>query len=153
MKFGVKIKILIFTIMGDFIQVPRFGGGFGRGRGGRGRGRGGRGRGRGRGGRWGRGHGGRNFSDSGNLSNDLIDEIGEPSTNSVTIAVEGCCHGELDRIYGRLVEHEKNTGQKIDLLLCCGDFQSHRNAADFHSSSIPPKYQVLGTFPKYYSGE
>jgi lariat debranching enzyme len=41
----------------------------------------------------------------------------------------------------------------VDLLICCGDFQSHRNPADFHSSSIPPKYRRLGTFPKYYSGE
>lgn len=77
----------------------------------------------------------------------------DTTKRTVRIAVEGCCHGELDLIYRRLQDHEANTGRKIDLLLCCGDFQSHRNAADFHSSSIPPKYRTLGTFPKYYAGE
>jgi lariat debranching enzyme len=79
--------------------------------------------------------------------------MGKPSSNSVSIAIEGCCHGELDMVYERIQQHEKKTGQKIDLLLCCGDFQSHRNAGDFHSSSIPPKYRSLGTFPSYYAGE
>jgi lariat debranching enzyme len=79
--------------------------------------------------------------------------MGQPDSNAISIAVEGCCHGELDRIYDRIAEHEKKSGQKIDLLICCGDFQSHRNAGDFHSSSIPKKYQNLGTFPRYYAGE
>ena len=84
---------------------------------------------------------------------DPIEEIGEANESTVSIAIEGCCHGELDLIYQRLQDHESKTGRKIDLLLCCGDFQSHRNAADFHSSSIPPKYRNLGTFPQYYAGE
>jgi hypothetical protein len=39
------------------------------------------------------------------------------------IAVEGCCHGELDAIYASLqrIQHEK--GIKVDLLLIGGDFQ------------------------------
>ena len=149
----------------------------GGGRGGRfhhgGRGRGGRfhhGRGRGRGNR-GRGGRGRH-NHRGNRGNnnrgpmhynpsafDPIEEIDDVSVSSsashppVRIAVEGCCHGELDVIYQRLQDHETATGKRIDLLLCCGDFQSHRNAADFHSSSIPPKYRNLGTFPSYYKGE
>jgi hypothetical protein len=163
--------------MADFIQVPPSqggrdggrGGGRGRGRGrgggrgeyaggrwnhsGRGRGLGGRGQGRGGRGRGGRGRSGGRGGNNPNLSNDLIEEIGDPSANSVSIAVEGCCHGELDRIYERLADHEKNSGRKIDLLICCGDFQSIRNAGDFLSSSIPPKYRQLGTFPKYYAGE
>jgi lariat debranching enzyme len=78
----------------------------------------------------------------------------EHSTSSIVrIAVEGCCHGELDLIYERLLDHEKTSGKKTDLLICCGDFQSLRNPADFYSSSIPPKFQRLGSFPKYYSGE
>ena len=56
-------------------------------------------------------------------------------------------------IYERLEEHERKTGRKVDLLLCCGDFQAHRNPADFHSSSIPATFRSLGTFPKYYAGE
>ena len=131
----------------------RYGGG-GRqyyGRGGRNnnwRGRGGGGgRGRGRGPGRGQGRGPHD------VSRDEVEVIGEPSSTSVTIAVEGCCHGELDPIYERLKLHETNTGQKIDLLLCCGDFESLRNPSDFHSCSVPPKYRHLGSFPKYYAGE
>jgi lariat debranching enzyme len=39
------------------------------------------------------------------------------------IAVEGCCHGELDTIYSTLQHLEQKEGKKIDLLICCGDFQ------------------------------
>jgi lariat debranching enzyme len=58
-------------------------------------------------------------------------------------------------IYRRLQDHHQTQRETtpVDLLLCCGDFQSHRNPADFHSSSIPPKYRTLGTFASYYSGE
>lgn len=144
------------------------GGRWGRGRG-RGRGRGWNG---GRGGRGGGGGGGWGWGGRGNpqgrgrqqgrggrtprphdVTFDPIVELGEASPESISIAIEGCCHGELDTIYKRLEEHEKKTGQKVDLLLCCGDFQSFRNPADFHSAAIPPKYRALGTFPKYYAEE
>lgn len=39
------------------------------------------------------------------------------------IAVEGCGHGELDRIYETMQALERREGKKIDLLICCGDFQ------------------------------
>jgi predicted phosphodiesterase len=39
------------------------------------------------------------------------------------IAIEGCCHGELDNIYGTLQHLEQREGKKIDLLISCGDFQ------------------------------
>jgi hypothetical protein len=39
------------------------------------------------------------------------------------IAVEGCMHGELDKVYDTLRRLEEAEGIKIDLLLCCGDFQ------------------------------
>ena len=162
--------------MSDFIHVPRGdhggsghrgggrrwihsrgGGGEGsRGRGQEGRGRGGSGRGRGRGGRFQRGRGGgsgggmpRDYD----ITNDPIEILGRYSATTLNIAVEGCCHGELDPIYDRLIAHEKQTGQKVDLLICCGDFQSFRNPNDFHSCSMPPKYRRLGSFPRYYSGE
>jgi predicted phosphodiesterase len=123
---------------------------FARGGGGRGPRGGGGGGGRGRFGRGGRMPPPQNRHHD--ISKDFIEVIGERSDNSLCIAVEGCCHGELDNIYRRLEAHEQMTGQKVDLLLCCGDFQSLRNAADFHSTSIPPKYRSLGTFPDYYSG-
>lgn len=39
------------------------------------------------------------------------------------IAVEGCCHGELDNIYATIAAAEQQHGFKVDVLLCCGDFQ------------------------------
>lgn len=39
------------------------------------------------------------------------------------IAIEGCCHGELDNIYATLAHLERVEGRKVDLLICCGDFQ------------------------------
>jgi hypothetical protein len=38
--------------------------------------------------------------------------------------VEGCCHGELDTIYAAMQRLEAKEGVKIDLLICCGDFQA-----------------------------
>ena len=69
------------------------------------------------------------------------------------IAVEGCCHGELDAIYAAIAHLEKVEGVKIDLLICCGDFQAVRNLDDLECMSVPDKYKELGTFYKYYSGE
>ena len=42
---------------------------------------------------------------------------------ALQIAVEGCCHGELDAIYSTLQRLEAQEQRKIDLLICCGDFQ------------------------------
>lgn len=44
-----------------------------------------------------------------------------PST--MKIAVEGCCHGELDAIYASLQRLERDKSIKVDLLLIGGDFQ------------------------------
>ncbi|KAJ3045687.1 lariat debranching enzyme [Rhizophlyctis rosea] len=69
------------------------------------------------------------------------------------IAVEGCCHGELDRIYAALKRIERDQQITVDLLLVCGDFQSMRNVGDLQSLAAPDKYREMGTFHKYYSGE
>ena len=37
---------------------------------------------------------------------------------------------------------------KVDLLLCCGDFQALRNTDDYRAFACPRKYQELGTFYK-----
>jgi lariat debranching enzyme len=42
---------------------------------------------------------------------------------------------------------------KIDLVICCGDFQSLRDKADMHTMACPPKYRSMGDFYKYYTGE
>lgn len=67
------------------------------------------------------------------------------------IAVQGCCHGELGRVYEACAYHEQQTGKKIDLLICCGDFQATRNYADLASMAVPDKYKAVGSFPNYYS--
>ncbi|KAG0233771.1 lariat debranching enzyme [Actinomortierella wolfii] len=69
------------------------------------------------------------------------------------IAVEGCCHGQLDEIYKAIADRERSGGFKVDLLLICGDFQAIRNEADLEAMAVPRKYLELGTFHKYYSGE
>ncbi|KYN34191.1 Lariat debranching enzyme [Trachymyrmex septentrionalis] len=69
------------------------------------------------------------------------------------IAVEGCAHGELDIIYETIQEIEKIDGRKIDLLICCGDFQATRNLSDLKCMAISDKYKDMCTFYKYYSGE
>ncbi|XP_051566380.1 lariat debranching enzyme-like [Myxocyprinus asiaticus] len=69
------------------------------------------------------------------------------------VAVEGCCHGELDKIYESISYLENKEGVKVDLLLCCGDFQAVRNEGDMKCMAVPAKYRQMQTFYKYYSGE
>ena len=64
------------------------------------------------------------------------------------IAIEGCAHGELEIIYNSIIESEKTTGKKIDLLLCCGDFQSTRNESDLKCMAVPEKHKDMGSFYK-----
>ena len=62
------------------------------------------------------------------------------------VAVEGCCHGELDAIY-KSIESEE-----VDLLIIGGDFQAVRNQADLQCMAVPNKFKRLGDFHAYYSG-
>ncbi|TXT10771.1 hypothetical protein VHUM_02276 [Vanrija humicola] len=68
------------------------------------------------------------------------------------IAVQGCSHGSLTAIYDTVAEFEARKGQKVKLLLLCGDFQALRSRHDFASLAVPVKYQTLGTFHEYYAG-
>ncbi|XP_030371889.1 lariat debranching enzyme [Scaptodrosophila lebanonensis] len=69
------------------------------------------------------------------------------------IAVEGCAHGELENIYDTIKGIEKSKNIKIDLLLCCGDFQSTRNLEDLQTMAVPKKYMDICSFYKYYNGQ
>lgn len=69
------------------------------------------------------------------------------------IAVEGCAHGELERIYDLIEAIQIREKIKIDLLICCGDFQSTRNLDDLQCMAVPKKHLDICTFYKYYSGE
>ncbi|PSC75631.1 lariat debranching enzyme [Micractinium conductrix] len=80
--------------------------------------------------------------------------MGEPQQKrGVRIAIEGCGHGELDKIYETMAALERQEGKKIDLLICCGDFQAVRNMDDLECMACPPKYRHIATFWKYYSGQ
>jgi lariat debranching enzyme len=69
------------------------------------------------------------------------------------IAVEGCCHGQLDDIYAELARQEQQQQRRVDLLICCGDFQAVRNEDDLNTMACPVKYRHMGDFYKYYSGQ
>lgn len=69
------------------------------------------------------------------------------------VAVEGCAHGQLEKIYETIQSIENEEGFKVDLLLCCGDFQATRNLEDLQTMAVPQKYLDMCTFYKYYSGE
>ncbi|RXW19075.1 hypothetical protein EST38_g6773 [Candolleomyces aberdarensis] len=69
------------------------------------------------------------------------------------IAVEGCCHGQLDAIYAQIAKLEAQNDYKVDLLLICGDFQAVRNWQDLACMAVPDKYKELADFHKYYTGE
>ena len=84
------------------------------------------------------------------------------------IAIEGCTHGELEKTYETIKEIEAKDGRKVslsflsfglfvqhgliqvDLLLCCGDFQSTRNLSDLACMACPDKYKEMCSFYKYY---
>jgi len=65
------------------------------------------------------------------------------------VAVEGCCHGELDAIYNHIQQLEKRNSYKIDLLLICGDFQAVRNHQDLQCMAVPDKYKHIQNFYKW----
>ena len=69
------------------------------------------------------------------------------------IAVEGCCHGELDKIYETIQYIENKESIKVDLLICCGDFQAVRNEADLSCMACPDKHKHMQDFWQYYKGK
>ncbi|KAH9986833.1 Metallo-dependent phosphatase-like protein [Russula compacta] len=69
------------------------------------------------------------------------------------VAVEGCCHGELDAIYRRIQRLESEKKYKVDLLLICGDFEAIRDNHDLRTMAVPEKYRYMGDFHKYYTGQ
>ena len=52
------------------------------------------------------------------------------------IAIEGCLHGELQKVYETIKEIEDKEHYKVDLLLCCGDFQVKINTFLLNFSNL-----------------
>lgn len=69
-------------------------------------------------------------------------------SRTVRVAVEGCCHGELHKIYAEINKLPQKS--RPELLIICGDFQSLRSPNDFSSLAVPDKYKRLGDFSAYY---
>lgn len=62
---------------------------------------------------------------------------------SITVAIEGCCHGELDKIYSTIKSYEMKNSKPVDLLLVCGDFQCVRDQDDLQCVAMPAKYRFI----------
>lgn len=77
----------------------------------------------------------------------------EASAQPLVIAVVGCAHGSLDLIYKYIRERERNEKVKVDLLLCCGDFECARDESDLEYLQSPAKFRLLKDFWKYYTGK
>lgn len=77
-----------------------------------------------------------------------VNVVNDPR-GKLRIAVQGCAHGELDSIYATIAEMERSQRLKIDLLLCCGDFQAVRFKSDLECMAVPAKFRRLGTFYRY----
>ncbi|CAG9127968.1 unnamed protein product [Plutella xylostella] len=69
------------------------------------------------------------------------------------IAIEGCAHGELEKIYRCIRLLQKRCNFELGLLICCGDFQAVRNTDDLSAMAVPDRYKHMRTFYKYYCGE
>lgn len=80
-------------------------------------------------------------------------EIDIVATKGINIAFVGCTHGELDTIYSTIANIERSRGIRVELLLCCGDFEAVRNAFDLSCLAGPSKYHHYKDFYKYYNGE
>lgn len=65
------------------------------------------------------------------------------------VAIEGCAHGELEKIYDTIALIEQQQNIKVDLLLCCGDFQATRNLNDLECMAVPKKFRDICTFYKW----
>lgn len=70
----------------------------------------------------------------------------------VNVAIEGCCHGELDKIYSTIQQAELSSSSKVDLLLICGDFESVRDNYDLSNMAVPAKFRHLNSFSDYVTG-
>jgi lariat debranching enzyme len=69
------------------------------------------------------------------------------------VAVVGCLHGKLEFLYEELRAWELKTGQKVDFIVCSGDFQSLRDGVDMIAMECPDKYKEIGQFQRFFKRE
>lgn len=63
----------------------------------------------------------------------MMDVLSSSWLYFLKVAIEGCCHGELDQIYETIGFIEAQNNFRIDLLLICGDFQVHLDTITLNS--------------------
>ncbi|EUD67706.1 hypothetical protein C922_01894 [Plasmodium inui San Antonio 1] len=70
------------------------------------------------------------------------------------VAVVGCTHGELNFIYATIEKLEQDNNFKVDLLICCGDFECVRYGVDNDCLNVPNKYKKEeNDFRDYFTGK
>eukprot|EP00835_Amoeboradix_gromovi_P000956 NODE_36_length_31474_cov_0.342438.p12 type:complete len:295 gc:universal NODE_36_length_31474_cov_0.342438:10530-9646(-) len=69
------------------------------------------------------------------------------------VAVVGCVHGDMKRIYNSIADLESKFKRRIDLILFTGDLQTARTVKDLESMAVPDKYKKLGDFRDYFVGK
>jgi len=78
----------------------------------------------------------------------------ESKTKALRYAVVGCLHGQLTLLYDSILEKDKESGQRTELLLICGDFQAIRHTHDLKTIAIPPRHlKDTGDFWEYFTGK
>lgn len=75
-----------------------------------------------------------------------VEAAGACAVAAMKVAVAGCCHGALDKMYETLELLQRRHRLRLDLLLCCGDFQAVRNEADLRCMAVPAKYRHMQAF-------
>lgn len=75
-----------------------------------------------------------------------------PSHAAAQVAIQGCVHGELDKIYATIAAADTAAGRRTELVILCGDVQALRNPGDLASLAVPDKYKRMGDFQRYYAG-
>lgn len=59
------------------------------------------------------------------------------------VAVVGCGHGQLNKIYESLDYMRRTKNIVADLVIICGDFQAVRDQQDLNCLACPPKYRQM----------
>ena len=69
------------------------------------------------------------------------------------IAIFGDVHGHQDAMVQAALRWQEQHQASIDLILCVGDFQAMRDETDMRAMACPAKYQQMGDYPAYHTGE
>ena len=73
--------------------------------------------------------------------------------NEIIVAVTGCVHGKIDKVYSLLNTIRSKLHIWPELVICTGDFEAHRDVYDLEGMNAPEHYMEIGNFHKYYRNE